>query len=544
MLKGFRPNYQPPGRHALTNTHAPKILEETKGVIKNLLKQGTSYNITADGWTATEAMPKKEFVTVTIHFLTKNFQFISACLDCGEFVADSHTAENIADFITEVLDQWQIPLNAISAGSSDNGSNVAKAMELLHINFIPCFGHTSNVGVNKFFAHPIIKEILTKCLRLRFFVSTSTKAELALASSLKEAGMAMLTLPSVCDTRWWSKTRLLRGVVKQHEHIVKVVHGHDKGAKYLNDLLTPKEIIVSECVLKMLQPLEEISEHLAGQNYVTASAILSLLPRIRKLLQKIEINEPNNESSMVAQEQVVEVEEPMETNPSAVDEYEESPEITTEKPFSIKEHLIECIMSALEARYDPPADMKKKKDGSLTVAEKRGLKTRNFLAKCAFMDPRFRGRLREDLLEDARYAILGEMLMLENSATPEEGIEPKRKKNKKGFSKIFGSDDEEEEEMPSSEELARAELHRYESMQKLHTDEDVLKFWAEKRTTLPRLAKLAEKYLAAQATSVSSERVFSCGGNILSEDRSVLTGSHARDLIFLAINKRFVPVPQ
>lgn len=48
------------------------------------------------------------------------------------------------------------------------------------------------------------------------------------------------------------------------------------------------------------------------------------------------------------------------------------------------------------------------------------------------------------------------------------------------------------------------------------------------------LAVLARKYLCITATSVPSERVFSKGGKIVTDDRRCLTGEHVEELIFLS----------
>jgi hypothetical protein len=46
---------------------------------------------------------------------------------------------------------------------------------------------------------------------------------------------------------------------------------------------------------------------------------------------------------------------------------------------------------------------------------------------------------------------------------------------------------------------------------------DPLKWWKEKKSSLPRLAKLACTYLAIPSTSVPSERLFSSAGNTLTK---------------------------
>ena len=59
-----------------------------------------------------------------------------------------------------------------------------------------------------------------------------------------------------------------------------------------------------------------------------------------------------------------------------------------------------------------------------------------------------------------------------------------------------------------------------------------LKWRAGKQSTFPTVAKLARKYLAVQASSAASKRLFS-GGNTITKKRNRLSGEMAADIIFL-----------
>jgi hypothetical protein len=61
----------------------------------------------------------------------------------------------------------------------------------------------------------------------------------------------------------------------------------------------------------------------------------------------------------------------------------------------------------------------------------------------------------------------------------------------------------------------------------------LLQWWASNEGSFPTLARLARRHLAMQATSVSSERLFSTAGMILSPTRSRLSPESARELICL-----------
>jgi len=63
-----------------------------------------------------------------------------------------------------------------------------------------------------------------------------------------------------------------------------------------------------------------------------------------------------------------------------------------------------------------------------------------------------------------------------------------------------------------------------------------LEWWRVNEVRFPRLAFLARKLLAIQATSAPSERLFSAAGLTIAKDRARLTPENAAMLIFLHDN--------
>ncbi|KAF0749986.1 zinc finger BED domain-containing protein 1-like [Aphis craccivora] len=87
------------------------------------------------------------------------------------------------------------------------------------------------------------------------------------------------------------------------------------------------------------------------------------------------------------------------------------------------------------------------------------------------------------------------------------------------------------------------ELNLYLTIPKCSYDQEPLEWWNMNKDTYPMLSLLVEKNLTVQATSVASERVFRKGGCILTDLRSSLSNDHASQLIYLTMNKVYVPKP-
>ena len=68
----------------------------------------------------------------------------------------------------------------------------------------------------------------------------------------------------------------------------------------------------------------------------------------------------------------------------------------------------------------------------------------------------------------------------------------------------------------------------------LDIDESQLEWWKLECKCMPLLSAVAHKYLCVCATSVPSERVFSVGGQLVSQKRNSLKPEKVNNLIFYA----------
>ena len=85
-------------------------------------------------------------------------------------------------------------------------------------------------------------------------------------------------------------------------------------------------------------------------------------------------------------------------------------------------------------------------------------------------------------------------------------------------------------------EKIQQEISQYCSHPKLGINESPLLWWKVEHARFSNLTPLARKYLCICATSVPSERVFSCSGHIVSDKRSMLKPESVERLVFLARN--------
>lgn len=73
----------------------------------------------------------------------------------------------------------------------------------------------------------------------------------------------------------------------------------------------------------------------------------------------------------------------------------------------------------------------------------------------------------------------------------------------------------------------------------INKKEDLASWWGEKGLQFPMIRRVARKYLAVNATSTPSERLFSYAGSIVSKKRNSLKPQKVDMLTCLAYNIRY-----
>ena len=87
-----------------------------------------------------------DYVTLTCHLVDDNFELKSFVLTTTEG-AEDHTSENLVTVLDAIMMDWEIS-DKIVGTSTDNGSNIIKAVRDIGSFSMPCVGQTLNLAVN------------------------------------------------------------------------------------------------------------------------------------------------------------------------------------------------------------------------------------------------------------------------------------------------------------------------------------------------------------------------------------------------------------
>lgn len=183
-------------------------------LVKDALKSTKNkIALTADAWTS---VATEVYLGISCHFISDDWELTSLCLTTMP-LEERHTGPNIAAWIQQAVERFEIPPSKIVAIVHDNGSNVVLAANILQEKHgwmsVRCAGHTLQLVINHALKHPQISKALgaARCLVEHF--KRSKLASSKLKTKQKQMATPEHKLVQDVSTRWnstyYMKTRLL-----------------------------------------------------------------------------------------------------------------------------------------------------------------------------------------------------------------------------------------------------------------------------------------------------------------------------------------------
>ncbi len=111
--------------------------------VSSELRQVDFYASTTDLWSSHMTEPYMSF-----KFLTQDFELKACCLGIV-YLPESHTSENIAHELREILASWNLKEENQVSIITDNGANVVKATELNNWVRLQCFAHHLHLAISE-----------------------------------------------------------------------------------------------------------------------------------------------------------------------------------------------------------------------------------------------------------------------------------------------------------------------------------------------------------------------------------------------------------
>lgn len=485
LLQTFDKQYELPGRKYFTKTAIPDLYNKTREIIAKDLKSVDFVALTTDMWSSINMTP---YITVTAHYISEDWELMAKCLETT-FVPENHTAEALAEVLTEVVHDWDIEECNISCITTDNGANIVAAIRGLKWPWLNCFGHNLNVAVNYSLQKekPRTDRAFGICRSINGAFSHSWQRRRELCTMQEQLNLPQTMLVTDCANHWKSTYAMVVKVLEQLPAIERVF-ADDQSRRTLPNL-TWQDIAILEAVKDGLKPVAEFTDILSAENYVTVSSLLPVL-----LLMADILKEEEADVKMVSE---------------------------------IKKGILE----KLESKYD---------DNTLQL-----------MRKATILDPRYKGdHIECEQLDVVKSQLEVEMVASWNNKIKPPvriGAEEEEEEEKvegaaaeiqpamrtKTLGRLLGRVKQSMSTIPMR---AKMEITSYLQEEVIDGDDKPLEWWKKNRSRFPLMANMAKKYLCITATSTPSERVFSAAGNIVTPHHNLLRPDRVNQLVFLAKN--------
>lgn len=290
LMDFVEPGYNMPHRTYFTG-QIQQLYSSLKDKLSQQMQSAQAVALTSDIWTS----PTNEsYLSTTAHFIDNYWNLQRRVLACLP-VDGRHTADNICTWLQETVEDFHLESNKIVALVHDNGSNIVAAAQKLEEIFgsqfssVRCTAHTLQLVIHAaLHCNDVIKDAVTAA---RHVVEYFKRSELATSSLHKiqtQMSLPEHQLVMEVSTRWNSTLYMIERLVEQRWPVSLVIQQRKSDSKNPKSSLTDDQWDVLSHLIRLLKPFEVATEFVSGDEYVTASAVPSL---ISGLCEKMEQND-------------------------------------------------------------------------------------------------------------------------------------------------------------------------------------------------------------------------------------------------------------
>ena len=152
-MRDYRLRYQLPHKDYFSRTAIPELYERTREQIAAKVKKEAQYfSAATDLWSSCTSDP---YLCITIHYIDSEWNLQSHCLQAN-YMPEDHTGEQLQDALRTSFTEWGMDSTKLVAITTDSGSNIKLACELLTWMRVSCFGHNLDLAINKGLKDPRI----------------------------------------------------------------------------------------------------------------------------------------------------------------------------------------------------------------------------------------------------------------------------------------------------------------------------------------------------------------------------------------------------
>jgi len=288
-VQAVAPQYAFPGKSRIMENLIPSQAKIIELKLKTLIGKAGSLCVTVDIWSNRQM---RSFFGVTGHLIDEDFKMSSFLLACTRF-SGRHTAANISYNFEQILATFELT-GKVDFIISDNAANMVKAFENeesedpILDNFDEEGGADESLenGASqsnlledlpeheRCFAHSlqlVIRHALNKCQANTSLLKKVNKIVAHIhMSTIATDHLQGQPRPSIANaTRWNSQLTAVRGLMKIDKKIIDTIPSLSPQL-----VLSTKERQILSEFIELLDPFEEVTNRVQGENIVTAGYVL------------------------------------------------------------------------------------------------------------------------------------------------------------------------------------------------------------------------------------------------------------------------------
>ena len=517
-----QPGYTPPCYNTVRDTLMPAALQEMEGGLRDLLKKGDGFVVSADIWTSRRG---HSFLAIVATFIDGSFRGHTSLLSCDS-IKGHHTAERIYQIYESVLKYWNIQGRVIRV-VTDSASNMVKAFNIWPVTEeeTTTDGDEGTAGASSGSAECDEEDDMPALSQIEVDEVTANAENMIntyfTASSLHLRCPIHLLQLAIKDAigEHSNITRLLAKVGNLVRSVRKSTLNTEEadriGVRPTTACTTrwSSQLHMIDSVLRLFQkdPL--------WQSKMKTSAAHLTLNEVRQLTQLVGVLTPLAELTNRLQKELGNLGMIL----PAVSELKSLLTKDAALPMTIAA-FSETLANNITARYS-------------------GYYTDKHILLASVLDPRFKtewivrdehvchrlGEIRDLLVEETERMSAPLAAPNPTGASSEDPeSEPKR-------ARLFGSYFSEQLRTP---EDVKGEVEKFLSTPRQNPDTEVIQFWKENSKLYPRLVKVARVVFSIPSGSASVERVFSAAGLVSRSHRTSLKPKILSQLVLLKVNAK------
>ena len=282
LLKALDPRFNCPSRNHFSSVVIPEMYSDMKSSLVSKLSDIKSFSCTMDGWSSLAGDP---YLSLTIHFINNDWKIETACLSTM-YVPESHTGDNLCEFVREGLLEYGLYTGQMIAMTTDAAANNISACRKLSARRVSCFGHIlHNALCTTFSKSEEITCLLKSARKIVSVFSYSSINRQQLLKIKKELKIDAKSLVQDVSTRWGSKFKMLSRLLEQLPAVDQLFVNNRKHRDLMlsfaqKDLLTD--------TVNALRPFSDLTDLLSGDTMVTISSVTPMLCHIQELCKTTE----------------------------------------------------------------------------------------------------------------------------------------------------------------------------------------------------------------------------------------------------------------